>query len=258
MHAIERADYIMAMLDKNKVVMVSELSREMQVTEETVRKDLEKLEKQGRLCRVHGGAYLQEGYGNEIPVKVRRKIMTGEKERLAARCMELIREQESIFLDGSTTAWHLAKQLAKWEGRLTVITNSLVIATELAVNPKIRLILFGGELNHVTGSFEGQSVLAGLGECYVEKAFISSTGISLTAGITDSTRGEAEIRRQVIKQARTCIMVMDTTKIGRNAIYVVGALADIDCLVVDQPLSSCDPAIQEQMDQLQIPVLDCG
>lgn len=258
MHAIERAEYIMAMLDKNKVVMVSELSRTMQVTEETVRKDLEKLEKQGKLCRVHGGAYLHEGYGNETPVKVRSKIMTGEKEQLAARCMELIGEKESIFLDCSTTTWYLAKQLAKWEGRLTVITNSLAIAAELAENPAIRLILLGGELNRDTGSFQGQSVLAGLKECYVEKAFISSTGISLTAGITDSTRGEAEIRRQVIGQAHTCIMVMDTTKIGRNSIYVVGALTDMDYLVVDQPLGSGNLAIQKRLKQLQIPILDGG
>lgn len=258
MHAIERAEYIMTQLNKNKVVMVADLSREMNVTEETVRKDLEKLEKQERLIRVHGGAYLHEGFGNEIPVEVRSKIMNREKELLAARCMELIREKESVFLDSSTTAWHLARHLAAAEKRLTVITNSLAAATEVAGNASIRLILLGGELNRDTGSFEGQSVLAVLKECYVEKAFISSTGISLDAGITDSVRAEAEIRRQVMKQAKTCVMVMDSTKIGRNSIYVVGALADMDYLVVDQPLEHLNLAVQKQMTALQIPVLNCA
>ena len=75
MHAIERAEYILSMLEKNKVVMVTDLSREMGVTEETVRKDLEKLEKQEKLNRVHGGAYLNEGFGNETPISVRSKVM---------------------------------------------------------------------------------------------------------------------------------------------------------------------------------------
>lgn len=258
MLAIERAEYIMAQLNKNKVVMVADLSREMKVTEETVRKDLEKLEKQERLIRVHGGAYLHEGYGNEVPVAVRSKIMNQEKELLAARCMELIREKEPVFLDSSTTARRLARHLAAAAKRLTVITNSLAAATELAGSTSVRLILLGGELNRDTGSFEGQSVLAGLKECYIEKAFISSTGISLEAGITDSVRAEAEIRRQVIKQAKTSIMVMDSTKIGRNSVYVVGALTDMDYLVVDQPLEYLNPAVHEQMAALQIPVLNCA
>ena len=85
MHAIERAEYILSMLEKNKVVMVTDLSREMGVTEETVRKDLEKLEKQEKLNRVHGGAYLNEGFGNETPISVRSKVMQEEK----ASCISL-------------------------------------------------------------------------------------------------------------------------------------------------------------------------
>lgn len=77
MHAIERAEYILSMLEKNKVVMVTDLSREMGVTEETVRKDLEKLEKQEKLNRVHGGAYLNEGFGNETPISVRNAAVSG-------------------------------------------------------------------------------------------------------------------------------------------------------------------------------------
>ncbi|MFR4579196.1 MAG: DeoR family transcriptional regulator [Clostridium fessum] len=84
MHAIERAEYILSMLEKNKVVMVTDLSREMGVTEETVRKDLEKLEKQEKLNRVHGGAYLNEGFGNETPISVRSKVMQEEKKLLAS------------------------------------------------------------------------------------------------------------------------------------------------------------------------------
>lgn len=256
MHAIERAEYILAMLEKNKVVMVADLSREMNVTEETVRKDLEKLEKQERLCRVHGGAYLNEGYGNETPVTVRSKIMREEKALLGRRCMELIKEKESIFLDCSTTALYLAKELAVSDKKLTVMTNSLEAAAELAVNPLIRLIVFGGELNRDRAAFEGESVLGQLKKCFIHKAFISSAGISPEAGITDSTREEAEIRRAVIRQAKRCILMMDTTKIGRNGIYVIGGLSDIGCLVVERPIDKGNQELWEQMNALKITIVD--
>lgn len=256
MHAIERAEYILAMLEKNKVVMVADLSREMNVTEETVRKDLEKLEKLERLCRVHGGAYLNEGYGNETPVTVRSKIMQEEKALLGRRCMGLVKEKEAIFLDCSTTALCLAKELAAFDKKLTVMTNSLAAAAELAGNPSIRLIVFGGELNRDRAAFEGESVQSELKKCFIHKAFISSAGISPEAGITDSTRAEAEIRRAVIGQAKTNILMADTTKIGRNGIYVIGGLADIGCLVVDRPIETVNPVLLEQLDILKIPVMD--
>ncbi len=256
MHAIERAEYILAMLEKNKVVMVADLSREMNVTEETVRKDLEKLERQERLCRVHGGAYLNEGYGNETPVAVRSKIMQEEKALLGRRCMELIKEKEAVFLDCSTTALHLAQELASFHKKLTVMTNSLAVASKLEGNPSIRLIVFGGELNRDRAAFEGESVQSELKQCFIHKAFISSAGISPEAGITDSTRSEAEIRRAVIQQAKTCILMADTTKIGRNGIYVIGGIEDIDYLVVDRPIQKLNTVLWERLSSLKIPVLD--
>ena len=256
MHAIERADYIMSMLEKNKVVMVTDLSREMGVTEETVRKDLEKLEKQERLCRVHGGAYLSEGYGTETPLKVRSRIMQEEKEILAQRSMELIHEKDTVFLDCSTTAQHLAKLLAVWEKKITVITNSLPIAMEVMSNPSIRLVLLGGEMNRERIAFEGQNVVDELKGLSIAKAFISSAGISPEDGMTDSTREEAEIRRQVIQQAKQCILMADHTKFGRNGLYIVGNLRKTDILVCDILPDEVSPGLAEYLKNRGISVID--
>ncbi len=256
MHAIKRADHIMAMLEQNKVVMVADLSREMGVTEETVRKDLEKLEKQERLCRVHGGAYLNEGYGTETPVRVRSKILKEEKALIGRRSLELIREKDSIFLDCSTTALHMAKLLASWDKKMTLMTNSLGVAMEVMSNPSIRLVLFGGELNRDRVAFEGQSVLDEMKDTFIQKAFISSAGVSLEAGITDSTREEAEIRRQVIRQAKECILMADSTKIGRNGLYVVGGLEDIDTLVLDCSLEDIDQRFARDVRGRNVSVMD--
>ena len=245
MHAIERAEYILSMLEKNKVVMVTDLSREMGVTEETVRKDLEKLEKQEKLNRVHGGAYLNEGFGNETPISVRSKVMQEEKKLLASLCMQWIHEKSSIFLDCSTTALHIAKQLADFPGKLTVMTNSLAVAKEIDANPQIRLILFGGELNRDREAFEGQTVLEQMKTCFINYAFVSSAGCSLEAGITDSTREEADIRRQVLKQAKHKILVVDNTKIGRNEVYVIGELEQLSQVVVDHSIRKTNPDLWE-------------
>lgn len=256
MHAIERAEYILSMLEKNKVVMVTDLSREMGVTEETVRKDLEKLEKQEKLNRVHGGAYLNEGFGNETPISVRSKVMQEEKKLLASLCMQWIHEKSSIFLDCSTTALHIAKQLADFPGKLTVMTNSLAVAKEIDANPQIRLILFGGELNRDREAFEGQTVLEQMKTCFINYAFVSSAGCSLEAGITDSTREEADIRRQVLKQAKHKILVVDNTKIGRNEVYVIGELEQLSQVVVDHSIRKTNPDLREWFQAHQIPVLE--
>lgn len=256
MHAIERAEYILSMLEKNKVVMVTDLSREMGVTEETVRKDLEKLEKQEKLNRVHGGAYLNEGFGNETPISVRSKVMQEEKKLLASLCMQWIHEKSSIFLDCSTTALHIAKKLADFPGKLTVMTNSLAVAKEIDANPQIRLILFGGELNRDREAFEGQTVLEQMKTCFINYAFVSSAGCSLEAGITDSTREEADIRRQVLKQAKHKILVVDNTKIGRNEVYVIGELEQLSQVVVDHSIRKTNPDLWEWFQAHQIPVLE--
>lgn len=146
--------------------------------------------------------------------------MQEEKKLLASLCMQWIHEKSSIFLDCSTTALHIAKQLADFPGKLTVMTNSLAVAKEIDANPQIRLILFGGELNRDREAFEGQTVLEQMKTCFINYAFVSSAGCSLEAGITDSTREEADIRRQVLKQAKHKILVVDNTKIGRNEVYV--------------------------------------
>lgn len=258
MLAIERAQYILDALENNKVVMVTDLSRDMGVSEETVRRDLEKLEKQERLCRVHGGAYLNEGFGNETPVTVRSQILRQEKEQLAARCMDLVQEKDSLFLDCSTTAWHVASHLGAMDKKLTVVTNSLRIAEAVAENQKIRLILLGGEFNRDTQSFDGQMVLDGLEQCYIGKAFISSNGISLKAGITDATRAEAEVRRRVLELSGKNILVMDQTKIGRTAVYKTGSIEQISGFVTDGSEEEIDRSLREELHRLDVQILSAG
>lgn len=246
-HALERSDYIMAILKREKVVLVNDLSRQLNVSEETIRNDLKKLEKEHKLHRVHGGAYLNDGYGNETPFSVRSKIMCAEKALIAQRCLPLIRNRDTIFLDSSSTAYNLAKAIFDCGKRLTVITNSLEIARVLATNNEIRLVLLGGEFQHDSLSFQGDLLQEQLSEYYISTAFISATGVDLAAGITDSMQGEARVRKTVVLRAAQYVLLADETKFQQHGPYVISSFADVDCLVSDAMVAKVAPDIYEYM-----------
>ncbi len=246
-HALERSDYIMAILKREKVVLVNDLSRQLNVSEETIRNDLKKLEKEHKLRRVHGGAYLNDGYGNETPFSVRSKIMCAEKALIAQRCLPLIRNRDTIFLDSSSTAYNLAKAIFDCGKRLTVITNSLEIARVLATNNEIRLVLLGGEFQQDSLSFQGDLLQEQLSEYYISTAFISATGVDLAAGITDSMQGEARVRKTVVLRAAQYVLLADETKFQQHGPYVISSFADVDCLVSDAMVAKVAPDIYEYM-----------
>lgn len=257
MIAVERTQYILEALSKNKIVLVSELSKDMDVTEETIRRDLEKLEKQELIWRVHGGAYLREGIGNETPINVRERIYQEEKALIAKQCMTLIQDQDSILLDCSTTAIYIAKELKNITIKVTVITNSLSVAKELSGSDTIRLILLGGELKNSTNSFDGENTLRFLDNYHVDKAFISSAGISVKAGISDYTSEEAAIHKKMLEQSDKCYFVADITKIGRSAVNIIGKLEVIDGLIVNEPIHMKDNKLKKELERLKIAIITC-
>ena len=256
MLAMERARYIVGKLEKNKVVLVAELSKEMNVSEETIRKDLEKLEKQEQICRVHGGAYLKEGYGNETSVNVREQIYQEETTALGRQCVNFIEKNEIIILDCSTTARYIARAIGESGLKVTVITNSLATAYELSQNSQVRVLMLGGELDRNTGSFNGSLVLEALERYHADKVFLSSAGISAEAGITDYRQNEADVRRKMICQADQCYFVADRTKIGRHAAFIVGDFGAVQHLIVEQPIEG-DPALKKKLEEARVTVTSC-
>lgn len=243
MHALERIDFILGTLKRDKVVLVTELSKQLNVSEETIRSDLKKLEKQEQLHRVHGGAYLNEGYGNETPFVVRNRILCAEKALIAQRCLPLIKNRETIFLDSSSTALNLAKALAESGKRLTVISNSLEIAKVFAYSNEVRLVILGGELNRSCSAFEGNLVTEQLAEYYISTAFVSCAGVNLQAGITDSVQGEAIVRKAALSRCYHSVLLADETKFQEGGPYVIANLAAIDYLVSDGLVAKSSPDV---------------
>ncbi len=255
MLAIEREEYILNSLKQNKIAQVSDLSKEMDVTEETIRRDLEKLEKRGLIQRVHGGAYLKEGFGNETPLSVREKVFQKEKEKLARYCIKEINEKESVFLDCSSTALYLAKEIRLSQKKIIVVTNSISIAKELDLCSHVRLIMLGGERDLDRNACHGEVTVQMMQKYFVNKAFISGAGISLDAGLTDYTQEEAALRQTAIRQAKRTYFMADITKIGRYAVNIYGNLEQLYALVVNTSITGKDEALEKKLNELGVKLI---
>ena len=155
MLAIERKNAILERLQKEQRVLVAELSQEYGVTEETIRRDLDKLEKEGFVKKTYGGAVLNENTNIEMPLRIREKTNRKEKQTIAKLVASMIEEGDSIILDSSSTSLMVAHEL-KDRKKLTVITNSLEVLIEFSKSKGVQVISTGGMLKSSTLSLVGK------------------------------------------------------------------------------------------------------
>ena len=171
MLAIERKNEILSILQKEQRVLVAELSTRYQVTEETIRRDLEKLEKEGFVKKTYGGAVLNKNSTIDMPLKIREKTNRKEKQKIAQTVASLIEDGESIMLDSSSTSLMIAQELKK-KKKLTVITNSVEVLIELSGCEGIKVISTGGTLRDSSLSLVGKMAQDVLEKYYVDKAIL--------------------------------------------------------------------------------------
>lgn len=236
MFAIERQQRIVELLRLNGAVSVSKLSGEFQVAEETVRRDLEKLEKQEKLLRTHGGAVPIDDNKHEPSIEKRKKINVEGKQRVARAAAELIYPGDTIFLDASTTTFFIARELKKMQN-ITVVTNSVQTILELSGSSNIKVIGTGGSVG------ENQSFVGSLAEMsvrekyFANKMFFSSRGVTSEAGILDSNEQECTMKKCMMENAQQKIYVCETTKVGRVGFAKLANFEDIDYIVTDADIN---------------------
>ena len=198
MFALERQKKILEILDAEGSVQVSKLSTVLDVTEETVRRDLEKLEKQEYLTRTHGGAIPIDESGYEPSLEKRKHTNSETKEKLALEAVKHIVSGDTVFLDASTTTFFMAKELKKMKN-VTVITNSIRIIDELAGYENIKLISVGGKVS-TNQSFVGTISEDIIKEYFfASKVFFSSKGVTEDVGILESNELECGIKQKMIE-----------------------------------------------------------
>lgn len=233
MLSVERKFKIAEVVVKNGGAKTSDLSSMFSVSEMTILRDLEILEQQGILKRVYGGAVNLKNPIKEVSIILRKQINTKEKNIIAERAAKLVSNGESIFLDGSTTAFALSKKLGAKTG-LTVITNGLELVNELKNNSSINLFCPGGELQISTMSFIGTSAEDYLKGLYVDKAFVSASGVSLQSGITVENAVQAAIKKIMLKNALSRVILVDSSKFDVVRLSKVCALEEVNTIVTDR------------------------
>lgn len=214
MLAEERRQKIIEKINIDGTVQVSDLSKELDVTEETIRRDLDILDQKNLLSRTHGGAVAVKNNNKaELSFNVRENKLKKYKLEIAKKSLNLIEEGETIFLDASTTAMYLARQLSSINN-LTVITNSIKIMLELIDEDNITVISTGGTLRANSFSFVGPLANETVKKYFADKIFASCKGVSIQHGATDSNELEIEVKENMIKQAKEIIIIADHCKLN--------------------------------------------
>jgi len=238
MIAYERRQALLKVLREQPGLRVPELAGVLDVSQGTIRNDLNALEEEGRLQRVHGGAILadQNQFQNHSFVR-RYKQNIAAKAAIAHEAAKLVKDGDSIFLDASSTDFYLARELADRHD-LRVVTNGFEVARELAENPSHNVILIGGVVNNSSSSVTGLLSERIIEEMSIEKTFLSCSGFSLERGMTEILLAEAQIKRKVIESSQQLFALVDSSKLGREDMTSFARLERIMRLFTDRQLSS--------------------
>ena len=233
MLAIERRNAILAKLATDGKVIVSDLSVEFNVTEETIRRDLEKLDKEGLAKKTYGGAIVLETHGADLPFNVRKRVNANLKENIAQKIADLISDGDSIILDSSTTAISVTKYIKNREN-LTLITNSVEILLELSDKSGWKILSTGGKLKNGSLALVGASAEQMIRDYHVHIAVCSSKGIDMNMGISDSNEEDACMKKAIFSAADRKILAIDSTKFNRRSFVKVFSVSDVDTVVTDE------------------------
>ncbi|WP_294705945.1 DeoR/GlpR family DNA-binding transcription regulator [uncultured Fusobacterium sp.] len=236
--AEERREDIIKELEKTKVVKALELAKKYDVGVETIRRDFDVLEKQGILKKIYGGATLKTDIPSEITYATRMNTDIDEKNEIAEKAITLIEENDSIFLNDSSTNIFLSKLIKKKINSLTVITNSLIIASELSNCENYNIILAGGFLDTKEQAFFGPISEDIISQFIVNKAFLSVSSISLNNGITDFPLKEVNIQKEMIKYSKEVIILANSQKFETTALIKVSDLKNIKAIITDSKLKT--------------------
>jgi len=259
MYAMERQEHILTTLAQTGRVSVAGLADELNVTAETIRRDLDVLERGGHVRRVHGGAVSASRASlAETTVIERTGRRTEAKRAIARAALALVPPTftGSIVLDAGTTTGALAEALATWQPDagvppLTVYTNSVPIAALLHGNPNLVVRIIGGTVRGITSAAVGPTAIAQLADIRPDIAFIGTNGLSAEFGLSTPDELEAQVKGTMVDQSRLTVVLVDASKHDDEALHRFACLDQVDVLITDAPPG---PALAAALDEAEVEV----
>ncbi|HGY55340.1 MAG TPA: DeoR/GlpR transcriptional regulator [Caldithrix abyssi] len=232
MLSAERRAAIKQKVETQRRVLIQELCREFDTTPVTIRKDLDVLEKEGVLTRVHGGGILNQTIMTDLSISEKENIHLKEKERIAAFAEKLIHDRDIVILDSGFTAVHIARRL-KLRSGIKIITGGLNVANEI-VGSDNELVLTGGVFNKTTFGLSGRFAENVIANTVADKLFLGVDGIDLDKGLTAYNYEEAKLNSLMIHAASEVILIADSSKFGKKAMAFICGLDEIDRIITDK------------------------
>lgn len=260
----ERQQSILDLLTESGSVTVNDLVARFAVSEMTIRRDLDLLERKGLLRRVYGGAVLERSRSYEPPFLTRSTEFHAEKQRIGQAAAALVKNGESLALDVGTTTLEVARSLAASSANLaygggrveqknlTIITPCFQIAAVLAETPGIRLILSGGILRPSELSMIGHLAERAFQEFFVDKLFLGAAGVDFEAGVTEYNLEDTLVKKAMLRSAKEVILVVDASKFNRVAFTAIAPLSAINRIVTD---SRIEPRVKSRLENENIEVI---
>lgn len=230
----ERQRKVSEIISSSGSAKVSDLSKQLRVSEETIRRDFEKLESQGLLHRIHGGAVKTESR-SDIPVSKRKATNIQEKEMIARTAASYVEDGDIIALDASTTTQLMTKYLKGKE--LTVITNSIGVTLQLAQESNIRLLLIGGYLSEHSMSLVGNFAELVVSDYHVDKFFFSCLGVDYKRGVSEIHEDQALVKKQLLSISEKWFLLADHSKFGEKSLFRLCNVQEVDYLITDNRVS---------------------
>ena len=232
MLAIERRNAILSKLYLDGKVIVSELSTEFDVTEETIRRDLEKLDKEGLAQKTYGGAVLVQNFSTDLPHSVRKKANVQAKQKIAEKVSTLFNDGDCIMVDSSSTALLVLNYIKNLKN-ITLITNSVEALIELSDKDDWNVFSTGGKLKRGSLSLVGPQAEKTIRAFHVDYAVCSSKGLDMNRGITDSNEKDSEMKQAIFESAETKILLVDSSKFDKISLIKVGDVTSVDIIATD-------------------------
>lgn len=232
MLAVDRRKIILDRIVSEQSVTVSELASHLNVTEETIRRDLLKLENNGLINRVHGGATAKENVKEDLPYTTPNIQHTKEKETIADLAVKLISNGASLMADASTTVFELIKRIDNSLSEATVITNSSYLLY-MFNSTSINFISTGGTLRKNSFSLVGSLAMQSLSKFNADYAVFSCKAISQNGFAMDSNELDVDIKREMMRRAKKIILLVDSSKFDQTSFVNLFSVDEIDIIVTD-------------------------
>ena len=233
----ERIQIISDYLKERNAATVPVLASMLHVSMDTIRRDLRILEKRGIVNRVHGGAVLSTAHGADNLYPIRNTTNTREKAEIAEKAAAMVQEGQFIAINAGTTGNQLARRLVTTHRILSILTNSLTVASLLSANPGFSIILSGGDLNDRESSLGGRLAEYTLSQYFTDAAFLSINAVSIAGGLTDFREEEVGVINTILPRSRNRIVIASSDKLERRSNIFVAPLSDIDTLVTDNKIN---------------------